>query len=79
MTVGPGERVDLVLVANNPGEWPLHCHDATHQTNNGHYPGGMMMHLLVGDDPSPATGDGPVGSGLAEILQAWRKSARSRR
>lgn len=78
VAVGPGERVDLVLVANNPGEWPLHCHDATHQTNNGQYPGGMMMHILVGDDPSPATGEGPLAARLAELRQQWRKSARSR-
>lgn len=79
VSVGPGERVDLVFVANNPGEWPLHCHDSTHQTNGGQYPGGMMMHLLVGADPSPATGDGPEGGlALTEVRQRWRRSAHAR-
>lgn len=78
VAVGPGERVDLIVVANNPGEWPLHCHDAAHQTNAGQYPGGMMMHLLVGADASPPTGEGPEGSGLAEARQRWRRSAHAR-
>jgi FtsP/CotA-like multicopper oxidase with cupredoxin domain len=51
VAVGPGERVDLV-VDQQPGEWPLHCHDTAHQTNGG-YPGGMMMHLLVGPSRRP--------------------------
>jgi FtsP/CotA-like multicopper oxidase with cupredoxin domain len=78
VAVGPGERVDLVLVANNPGEWPLHCHDSSHQTNGGLYPGGMMTHLLIGAEPSPQS-DGPVaGPALAEVRKRWRRSAQIR-
>lgn len=76
--VGPGERVDFVVVANNPGEWPLHCHVAMHQTTRGVYPGGMMLHLLVGGEPNPASGTGPAGPGVEQIANQWRVAARHR-
>jgi FtsP/CotA-like multicopper oxidase with cupredoxin domain len=78
VAIGPGERVDLVFVANNPGEWPLHCHNAAHQTNAGQYPGGMMTHILIGSDPSPQS-DGPVAApALAQVRKLWRRAARMR-
>jgi hypothetical protein len=73
--VGPGERVDVIIVANNPGEWPLHCHAAAHQSNAGAYPGGMMTHLIVGDINSPTTGEGPLVQGVEKLREAWRRSA----
>src|ERR1041384_2350242 len=76
VAVGPGERVDIVFVANNPGEWPLHCHAAAHQTNAGAYPGGMMTHLLVGKVAFPSEGDGPVLPGVEQLREEWRRSAR---
>jgi len=76
--VAPGERVDFLLRANNPGEWPLHCHIAAHQTNGGVYPGGEMLHLLVGDTPEPREGDGPIGPGVESLRRIWRRSARCR-
>jgi len=76
--VGPGERVDLLVLGNNPGEWPLHCHDPTHQTNAGAYPGGMMTHFLVGKDPSPATGDGPIAGTLSDVREWWQRGAAGR-
>jgi FtsP/CotA-like multicopper oxidase with cupredoxin domain len=75
VAVGPGERVDIVVVANNPGEWPLHCHTAAHQTNAGKYPGGMMTHLMVGKVASPEVGEGPLIPGVERIREAWRRSA----
>lgn len=74
--IGPGERVDIIILANNPGEWPLHCHTAAHQTNNGLYPGGMMTHLKIGTISSPKDGDGPIGKDLKSVRAAWRNSAR---
>jgi FtsP/CotA-like multicopper oxidase with cupredoxin domain len=73
--IGPGERVDIIILANNPGDWPLHCHTAAHQTNNGLYPGGMMTHLKVGKISSPKEGDGPIGKDLRSLRAAWRLSA----
>ncbi|MGH9346873.1 MAG: multicopper oxidase family protein [Vicinamibacterales bacterium] len=77
--VSPGERVDLVLVANNPGLWPIHCHVAMHQTNAGQYPGGMMVHMQVGPDPFPTEGQGPRGRTLEDIAHEWRTPAPSAR
>lgn len=76
--VTPGERVDFLVRANNPGEWPLHCHIAAHQTNGGVYPGGEMLHLLIGDTAQPADGDGPIGPGVEALRRVWRNSARCR-
>jgi manganese oxidase len=78
VAVGPGERVDILIRANNPGEWPLHCHTVAHQTNAGLYPGGMMAHLKVGDVSNPTEGDGPVTSGVEQLRDIWRRSARRR-
>lgn len=76
--VGPGERVDIVIRANNPGDWPLHCHSVAHQTNAGVYPGGMMTHLAVGGVSNPTEGEGPVISGLEHLRNVWRRSAHRR-
>ena len=73
--VGPGERIDILILANNPGEWPLHCHTVAHQTNAGAYPGGMMTHLLVGNVASPPQGSGPVMPGVERLRESWRRSA----
>ncbi|MFC1657653.1 multicopper oxidase family protein [Candidatus Moduliflexota bacterium] len=40
--VGPGQRVDILLDADNPGLWPLHCHRLPHVANDHIYPGGML-------------------------------------
>jgi FtsP/CotA-like multicopper oxidase with cupredoxin domain len=72
VNIAPGERIDFVLRANNPGEWPMHCHTAAHQTNAGLYPGGMMLHLKVGDESYPQTGDGPSVPGNLALLDSWR-------
>lgn len=43
ISIAPGERYDLELVADNPGAWPLHCHMGPHTTHGMHtfivYPG----------------------------------------
>lgn len=40
--VGPGQRIDILLTADNPGLWPLHCHRLPHVANDHIYPGGML-------------------------------------
>lgn len=76
--VAPGERMDFLVRVNNPGEWPLHCHIAAHLTNAGVYPGGEMLHVLVGDSAHPSEGDGPMGPGTESLRRVWRQSARCR-
>lgn len=36
ISIGPGERYDIVLTADNPGVWPLHCHMGPHATHGMH-------------------------------------------
>lgn len=43
--IGPGQRVDIILFADNPGIWPFHCHRLNHVTNEHIYPGGMLMYI----------------------------------
>jgi FtsP/CotA-like multicopper oxidase with cupredoxin domain len=43
--VGPGQRVDIVLFADNPGIWPFHCHRLNHIANDDIYPGGMLTFI----------------------------------
>ena len=43
--IGPGQRVDIILLADNPGMWPFHCHKLNHVTNEHIYPGGMLMFM----------------------------------
>jgi FtsP/CotA-like multicopper oxidase with cupredoxin domain len=43
--VGPGQRVDVLFEANNPGTWPFHCHRLNHITNENIYPGGMLTFI----------------------------------
>ena len=79
VAIAPGERFDLLIAAANPGSWPLHCHTAAHQTNGGVYPGGMMMHVIVGDDETPASGDGPLSAdALPKLRQTWMRAAARR-
>jgi plastocyanin/uncharacterized cupredoxin-like copper-binding protein len=45
--IGPGERYDLELVADNPGVWMVHCHIESHAAN------GMMTVLeYEGSEPT---------------------------
>jgi manganese oxidase len=55
--IGPAERYDVELVANNPGVWMFHCHINNHAAN------GMVTELryagtrpLAGGDHGPAHG-----------------------
>ena len=43
--VGPAQRVDIILIADNPGIWPFHCHRLDHVTNEHIYPGGMLTFI----------------------------------
>ncbi|MFY9826680.1 MAG: multicopper oxidase domain-containing protein [Thermoanaerobaculia bacterium] len=74
--IAPGERIDLLIVADNPGTWCFHCHTPAHVTNAGRYPGGMLMHLQVGPDPFPERGDGPVRRAvtLETLRETWKRS-----
>jgi FtsP/CotA-like multicopper oxidase with cupredoxin domain len=44
--IGAGQRVDIILFADNPGIWPFHCHRLDHVANDHIYPGGMMTFIV---------------------------------
>lgn len=41
-----GRRIDVELIANNPGVWPLNGGKTFHQSNNGETPGGMITKVI---------------------------------
>ena len=44
IVIGPGERYDVELIADNTsGTWMFHCHQLHHVSNDGVEPGGLMM------------------------------------
>jgi manganese oxidase len=49
VNIGPGERYDLLMTADNPGTWLFHCHILTHVQNHGVEPGGMITVLKVSE------------------------------
>ncbi len=54
LSVGPGERYDLLVELNQLGQYPFHSHAVLDNTNDGRYPGGIHTMLTV-------TAEGPAG------------------
>lgn len=46
LKIGPAERYDVVIEANNPGPWMVHTHVNSHETNCGRAPGGMHSMMV---------------------------------
>jgi len=44
--IASGKRIDVELIANNPGIWPFNGTKTLHQTNNGESPGGMITKVV---------------------------------
>lgn len=51
--IGPGERYDLIIEANNPGRWMIHDHVDSH-TVNGTKPMGGIMTVIEYDEIPPS-------------------------
>lgn len=47
VSVAPGERYDIEFIANETGQWVLHCHILHHTTNDNVEPGGLMLVINV--------------------------------
>jgi len=62
LLIGPGERYDLVVKATDPGLWLFHCHVVPHVTNDGQYPGGLLIPVVTTPRQAAA---GPTGKGAA--------------
>jgi FtsP/CotA-like multicopper oxidase with cupredoxin domain len=50
IAVAPGRTQSVILTADEPGEWPLHCHLLFHMDS------GMMKKLVVANVSSPTAG-----------------------
>jgi FtsP/CotA-like multicopper oxidase with cupredoxin domain len=57
LTIGPGERYDILFDLNQLGRYMFHDHVEQNTTNDGNYPGGMMTMINVnrpdGTNPIP--------------------------
>lgn len=51
--VAPGETYDVVFTANNPGNWPAHCHMPHHTAGPTDAPGGMFIMIHYQNQPMP--------------------------
>lgn len=47
LTLNAGETYEVLVRADNPGQWLLHCHDLHHASNNGQEPGGLIVPITV--------------------------------
>ncbi|HET6403906.1 MAG TPA: multicopper oxidase domain-containing protein [Candidatus Thermoplasmatota archaeon] len=75
LVIGPGERYDVYVKANNPGVWDFHDHGGmwelgTYSANDHAFPGGMSTMLVYEDFehpglPKPGTGTMRAGDYLA--------------
>ena len=73
--IGPGQRVDMLVLGENPGAWPFHCHATAHVTNAGIYPGGMLTKIQVGQEMMPEGLEGVSGDGLMALREVWKRRA----
>ena len=59
LDIAPGDTYDVVVLADNPGTWLLHCHDLHHASNAGKEPGGLIVPVNVlpvgAASPAPST------------------------
>ncbi len=67
--IGRGFTVDLLLDADNPGDWMFHCHIAEHFEDD------MMGHFRVSDhiDSLPATFDWCLSLALGQRVDSLRR------
>lgn len=63
--VGVGQSRDVEFVANNPGDWMLHCHLPHHMMNQMvSQVGPMTRPMSMVGPPAPANGDGLADAGM---------------
>jgi FtsP/CotA-like multicopper oxidase with cupredoxin domain len=64
VTIGPSERVDIELDANNPGVWMFHCHIEHHMANGMmttiRYEGVATTHDSMAAAPQTVSATGPL-------------------
>lgn len=56
--IAPGKTFEIDFIADNPGNWVLHCHELHHTENDGIEPGGLMTVIeFDGIKPAGETGN----------------------
>lgn len=78
LSIGPGERYDILVTFDQPGEFPFHSHVILDNMNDGSYPGGIHTMVTVlepeelathgshGEAGHAAHGHAPPGEALGE-------------
>ena len=78
--IGPGERYDLYLKADNPGVWDFHSHIGGQTQNDNIFPGGAMT-MLCYEGMDGCTGGNGHPHGVARtsgdlLMARWREQFR---
>ena len=79
--IGPAERYDLELLADNPGVWMVHCHIEHHMANGmmtllayeGYAPTGPAAAFFDPVTPGPSVADQVMAAGTAMPMTAQRR------
>lgn len=73
--LGPAERYDLYVKADNPGIWDLHDHFGNHNQNDNIFPGGAMTMLCYTGTPGcSADSDGHPHARSGDLINArWNE------
>jgi FtsP/CotA-like multicopper oxidase with cupredoxin domain len=67
--VRPNERVTVDFLADNPGQWMLHCHNLYHQS------GGMMTTVSYVVDAPPGTSSSAAAAERLRLACGWAGKA----
>jgi manganese oxidase len=61
LSIGPGERYDIMVTLDQLGSYPFHSHVILDNTNDGAYPGGIHTMLSVVETGEPLERPHPAG------------------
>ena len=73
--LGPGQRVDVIVDANqHPGTWLVHCHVMDHTEDSQGYPDGLITTIHYAGTPENATA---MNSAMRNMLPSFGTTARA--
>ena len=73
LSIGPGERYDIYIEANNPGLWMVHDQNGLATMNDDQHPGGMLLSMAY--DGFSQHGSAPVDAfGMKRSLDCNNKA-----
>jgi len=75
INLGPGQRADVILVANQqPGSWLVHCHVLDHTEDAQGYPDGLVTTIHYEGTPQNAAA---MNSAMRNMLPSFGTTARA--